>query len=89
MTNPSNRSGLPAARLAVSPLEKLVRDLRADDPGERPSAREVLVRLDALLTPMDATGNWTMPAAAVSQSSVVARSVRPEPVVALLPERER
>jgi serine/threonine protein kinase/class 3 adenylate cyclase len=66
---------------AASPLGRLVRDLLADDPAERPSAREVQERLDELLTPMDDTGNWEMPREAVSQSDLVLQSRREGPIV--------
>ena len=48
---------------STSSLEHLTRDLLADDPSERPTAREVQERLDELLCPLDATGNWMMPGA--------------------------
>jgi serine/threonine protein kinase/class 3 adenylate cyclase len=45
-----------ADRQAGSLLNALVRELLADDPDERPRAREVQERLSALLAPLDATG---------------------------------
>ena len=62
-------------------LGDLVRDLLADDPSERPTAREVLQRLDELLTPIDATGNWATPDDGLAQSSLLARPIRAESVV--------
>ena len=47
--------------IAGSSLGDLVDELLAADPAERPSAREVHERLDGLLAPTDATGNWAMP----------------------------
>ena len=64
----------------ASSLGDLVRDLFADDPSERPTAREVQERLNELLSPMDATGNWVMPSAGLSQSSLLAQSARAESV---------
>jgi eukaryotic-like serine/threonine-protein kinase len=61
---------------SASSLEHLARELLADDPSERPTAREVQERLDELLSPLDATGNWTTPGTGRSQSSVFARSAR-------------
>ena len=66
---------------AASALGKLVRDLLTDDPAERPSAREVQERLDELINPMDATGNWVMPGKTLAQSSSLARSDRPESMI--------
>lgn len=64
----------------ASSLGDLVRDLFADDPSERPTAHEVQERLNELLSPMDATGNWVMPSAGLSQSSLLAQSARAESV---------
>ena len=76
------RSASDGGSDAASPLGKLVCDLLTDDPADRPSAREVQKRLDELLTPMDATGNWTMPGKDPAQSSSLARTDRPEFVLA-------
>ena len=69
------------ALAGASSLGDLVRDLLADDPSERPTAREVHERLGELLTPMDATGNWIMPSEGPSQSSVLAQPARAESIV--------
>jgi serine/threonine protein kinase/class 3 adenylate cyclase len=55
--------------IAGSSLGDLVDELLAADPAERPSAREVQQRLDELLAPMDATGNWAMPCEGTAPSS--------------------
>ena len=48
-----------------SPWEPTARqareELMADDPGKRPAAHEVLVRLGRILRPVDATGDWSEP----------------------------
>jgi serine/threonine protein kinase/class 3 adenylate cyclase len=44
---------------AGSPLGDLVRRLLADDPAERPTAREVRERLARLAVPLEATGDWS------------------------------
>jgi len=61
-----------------SALGALVRELLAGDPAERPSARDVQERLDQLLAPMDATGNWMTPGASVAQAHLLARTGRSE-----------
>jgi serine/threonine protein kinase/class 3 adenylate cyclase len=63
-------------------LSGLLHELLADDPGERPSAREVHDRLDALLAPLDATGNWTRPGATLERSSLAARLSVPGAILA-------
>ena len=65
----------------ASSLGDLVRALLADDPSERPTAREVQERLGELLNPMDATGNWVMPSEGLSQSSLLAQPARAESIV--------
>ena len=66
---------------AGSSLTDLVRRLLADDPAERPTAREVQERLAVLLTPMDATGNWEKSGETIARSSLLARSDRSESIV--------
>jgi serine/threonine protein kinase len=61
--------------ISSSPLHALVRDLCVFDPAERPSAREVCARLDAFLTPLDATGNWTTPRVRFEPPSAIAPSL--------------
>jgi eukaryotic-like serine/threonine-protein kinase len=65
----------------ASSLGDLVRDLLADDPTERPTAREVQERLDALLTPMDTTGNWVKPGGGIARSGSIAQSTIAESIV--------
>jgi len=66
---------------AGSPLTELVRSLLADDPTERPTAREVEERLAGLMAPMDATGNWEKSGETIARSSLLARSDRSESIV--------
>jgi serine/threonine protein kinase/class 3 adenylate cyclase len=65
---------------AGSSLGALIRELLADDPAERPSAREVQERLDSLLAPMDATGDWTKPGESFAQKSARARTNQHESI---------
>jgi serine/threonine protein kinase len=70
----------------ASALGDLVKDLLANDPSERPTAREVQERLDELLLPMDATGNWTVPVESSGRSSSLGRSDRSESIWASFQE---
>jgi eukaryotic-like serine/threonine-protein kinase len=64
-----------------SSLAMLVHDLLADDPSERPTAREAQERLDELLTPMEATANWMMPGEGLAKPALLARPGRAESIV--------
>ncbi len=45
-----------------SHLGNVARSLMTEDPSERPSALEALALLDKVANPMDATGEWSLPA---------------------------
>jgi serine/threonine protein kinase/class 3 adenylate cyclase len=62
-------------------LGSLVNGLLADDPAERPTAREVEEQLAGLLAPMDATGNWEKSGATIAQSYIPPLKTRLEPTV--------
>src|SRR5262249_30316835 len=55
-------------------LGDLVRELLADDPAVRPSAREVQERLDDLLTSMGVTDNWMTPGERPARSRAISRT---------------
>jgi serine/threonine protein kinase len=57
-TGRSDRELEAAGLGAGSPLGRLIRALLADDPADRPTAREVLDRLAAPTVALDATGDW-------------------------------
>ncbi len=54
-----------------SVLGKLARELMAEDPAERPPAREVQARLARLLRPMDATGIWSESASSMEPGTLI------------------
>ncbi len=75
-TSPADRASCIAGRVADSRLGDLVRELLADEPADRPSAREVRERLSgtasdagAAPVPFDATDDWSAPAAGLVPSS--------------------
>ena len=80
-TDRLDREPSPNGLEAGSSLGALVRRLLADDPAERPSAREVQEQLAGLQAPANATGIWENSAEAIARSNYPVRSDKLEPIV--------